>query len=64
MSKIAIVTGANKGIGYYIAQQLAEAGVKTILACRTETLGKEAAAKLKALGLNVEFRQLDVSDNG
>lgn len=63
MSKIAIVTGANKGVGYFIAKQLAETGVKVILACRTETLGKEAEVKLKAEGLDVEYRQLDVSSD-
>ncbi len=63
MSKIAIVTGANKGIGYFISQQIAEAGVKVLLACRTESLGLEAEVKLKALGLDVEYRQLDVSSD-
>lgn len=63
MSKIAIVTGANKGIGYETAKQLAETGIKTILACRTESLGKEAEAKLRSFGLDVTFRQLDMSDD-
>jgi NAD(P)-dependent dehydrogenase (short-subunit alcohol dehydrogenase family) len=63
MSKIAIVTGANKGIGFEVAKQLAETGVKVILACRSESLGKEAVSKLTVLGLDVVFRQLDVSDD-
>lgn len=64
MTKIAIVTGANKGIGFEIAKQIAESGdIKVILGCRTESLGKEAEANLKALDLNVEFRKLDVSSD-
>eukprot|EP01034_Spumella_vulgaris_P030089 gene30089-37249_t len=62
MSKVAIVTGANKGIGFEVAKKIAENGVKTILACRTASLGKEAEQNLKSLGLDVEFRPLDISD--
>jgi carbonyl reductase 1 len=42
--RVALVTGANKGIGFEIAKKLSAAGMITILACRTD--GKEAAATL------------------
>jgi len=37
--------------------------VKTIVACRNEALGKEAAANLKGLGYDAEYRNLDISDD-
>lgn len=61
--EIAVVTGANKGIGYQITSQLASKGFKTILAARNEELGKLAASDLQKEGFDVEFRQLDISDH-
>ncbi|KAH7489186.1 hypothetical protein PRIC1_009907 [Phytophthora ramorum] len=68
--KVAIVTGANSGIGYETALELARTGATVVLACRNETRGKEAEAKLRqALASTVdagvvEFKILDVSDLG
>jgi NAD(P)-dependent dehydrogenase (short-subunit alcohol dehydrogenase family) len=62
MSKIALVTGANKGIGFETVRQLAKAGVHTILASRDSAKGAAAAQKLKAEGLDVEMLALDVND--
>jgi NAD(P)-dependent dehydrogenase (short-subunit alcohol dehydrogenase family) len=59
---IALVTGANKGIGKEIARQLAAKGVFVLLGARNETRGRQAAADLRAAGLTVEFLQLDVTD--
>lgn len=59
--KIALVTGANKGIGFETAQQLAKAGVHVIAAARNAEKGKAAVAKLNAQGLDVTFLQLDVN---
>ncbi len=61
LKTLAVVTGANKGIGFEIAKQIAETGIKTVLACRSEELGREAEIRLEQMGLDVEFRQLDVS---
>jgi len=52
-----------QGIGYEICIKLGAAGVKVILATRNDALGEAAAAKLKALGHNVEYRNLDISDD-
>jgi NAD(P)-dependent dehydrogenase (short-subunit alcohol dehydrogenase family) len=60
--KIALVTGANRGIGFETARQLGRKGIKVLLGARTEKLGKEAAARLKEEGLDVEFLLLDASD--
>ncbi|MEP7341816.1 MAG: SDR family oxidoreductase [Acidobacteriota bacterium] len=60
--KIALVTGANKGIGYETVRQLASQGITVLLAARDEKRGAEAAGKLKAEGLDVQFLQLDVND--
>ncbi|KAK6804506.1 hypothetical protein RDI58_002290 [Solanum bulbocastanum] len=61
----AVVTGANKGIGFEICRQLASHGVLVILGARDEKRGIEALEKLKGFGLaeNVVFHQLDVVDN-
>lgn len=49
MSKhpLAVVTGANQGIGYHIAEQLAFAGVQVVMACRDTTKGDAALGQLK-----------------
>lgn len=60
--KIALITGANKGIGFETARQLAKQNIKVLLGARDEQRGKEAEAKLKNEGLNVEFVLLDVND--
>ena len=61
-NKIAVVTGANRGLGFEICRQLAIKGVRVILSARNETKGKEAAENLKKEGLDVDYHQLDVTD--
>ncbi|XP_059461950.1 salutaridine reductase-like [Corylus avellana] len=61
--RIAVVTGANKGIGFEICKQLASNGVEVILTARDVKRGNEAVEKLKAAGYSdVIFHQLDVGD--
>ncbi|KAJ4977850.1 hypothetical protein NE237_008630 [Protea cynaroides] len=61
--KLAVVTGANKGIGLEICHQLATIGVIVVLTARDEKKGFEAVEKLKGSGLyDVLFHQLDVKD--
>jgi NAD(P)-dependent dehydrogenase (short-subunit alcohol dehydrogenase family) len=63
MTKIALVTGANKGIGFETARQLAKTGgVHVLLAARDRAKGVEAALKLQAEGLDVAALTLDVAD--
>lgn len=59
--KIALVTGANKGIGREISRQLASQGVRVLMAARDAERGEKAVADLRAQGLPVEFVQLEVT---
>lgn len=60
--KIALVTGATRGIGLETVRQLAQAGVHTLLAGRKRDVAVAQALKLQAEGLPVEAIQLDVVD--
>src|SRR5947209_6413199 len=60
--KVALVTGANKGIGFEIARQLGRHGFAVVLAARDERKINEAAAKLKGEGLDTQAVVLDVTD--
>ena len=61
--KTALVTGANKGIGYEIVKQLAQKGFYVYLGCRIHQNGLSAVEKLKNEGIeNIEAVQLDVTD--
>ena len=59
--KIALVTGANRGIGLETARQLGQQGVTVVVAARTLKSAEETAAKLKKDGIEVIPVQLDVT---
>ncbi|WVZ74679.1 hypothetical protein U9M48_022838 [Paspalum notatum var. saurae] len=59
---VAVVTGANRGIGHALAARLAEQGLRVVLTARDEARGEAAAAALRATGGDVRFRRLDVAD--
>lgn len=61
--KIALVTGATRGIGTETVRQLAEAGVRTLLAGRRLETAQAVATALADSGLPVEAIQLDVTDS-
>lgn len=59
--KVAVVTGANRGLGFEACRQLAKKGIQVILTSRDEAKGKAAAEKLQAQGLDVVSYPLDVT---
>ena len=60
--KVAIVTGAGRGIGFAYAQAFAEAGLKVVLSDILGDEGEEAAAGLREAGHEAVFIRADVSD--
>jgi NAD(P)-dependent dehydrogenase (short-subunit alcohol dehydrogenase family) len=61
-NRVALVTGANRGIGYAIARGLAERGMTTVLAVREPDKGAAACSNLQGQGLDAHFELLDVTD--
>ena len=61
MQRIAVVTGANKGIGYEIAKQLLTTCTVVVLACRNKELGEAAVKQLASP--KARFMQCDISDS-
>jgi NAD(P)-dependent dehydrogenase (short-subunit alcohol dehydrogenase family) len=59
--KIALITGANKGIGYELARQFGKEGVTVLVGARNAQLGNAAVTKLKAEGSDAYFIELDVT---
>lgn len=62
MNKIALVTGAYKGLGYAWSQELGRRGYTVILSARKAEQAGAAAAKLQAEGLDVHPQVMDVTD--
>lgn len=61
-NKIALVTGANKGIGFETARRLGNQGFTILVGARNKDRGKEAEAKLRSESVNAHFLELDVSN--
>ena len=61
--KIALVTGANKGIGREVAGQLAVKGFHVFIGARNRSAGRKAADEIAKKGGKATFLEIDVSDN-
>ncbi|XP_050142006.1 (+)-neomenthol dehydrogenase-like isoform X3 [Malus sylvestris] len=63
--RYAVVTGANKGVGFGTVKQLVSNGIMVVLTARDEKRGLEALEKLKEFGVSdrVVFHQLDVTNS-
>lgn len=59
--KIALITGANRGIGFETAKQLGEQGVTVILTARNLDVANDSANKLKQLGIDAYGAKLEVT---
>src|SRR5437868_4538299 len=59
--KTALVTGGSRGLGLQMAQALGEAGAKVMLSSRKAEDLSEAAAELKAAGIDVDWIAADCS---
>jgi NAD(P)-dependent dehydrogenase (short-subunit alcohol dehydrogenase family) len=63
VTRTALVTGGNRGIGLEACRQLARAGMNVVLAPRDPQRGEEATQKLRGEGLDVMVERLDVADS-
>jgi len=62
IKRVALVTGANRGIGFEIARQLAIKKMTVLIGARHDEGGMDAQKKLAAQGLDVHFTRIDVTD--
>jgi NAD(P)-dependent dehydrogenase (short-subunit alcohol dehydrogenase family) len=61
-TKVALITGANKGIGFETARQLAALGMTVLVGARDDARGQEAQRRLRQDGADASFVELDVTD--
>jgi NAD(P)-dependent dehydrogenase (short-subunit alcohol dehydrogenase family) len=59
--KIAVVTGANRGLGFETCRQLARHGLRVVLTSRDPAKGQAAAETLRKEGLDVHHQPMDVT---
>jgi NAD(P)-dependent dehydrogenase (short-subunit alcohol dehydrogenase family) len=59
-SRVALITGANKGIGFEIAGQLGKSGYTVVLAAHNPELGRKAVVTLSQENIDARFVELDV----
>ena len=60
--KVALITGANRGIGFETARQLGQKGVTVLVGARTLKAAEQTASKLKAEGIEAVPLKLDVTE--
>src|SRR5690242_6004872 len=61
---LALVTGANRGIGFEVARELGRDGMRVLLAARDRAKGDAAATTLAGEGVDITPVELDVADPG
>ena len=61
MPKIALITGANRGLGFETARQLGRRGITTIVGARDAAKGEQAAERLREEGIDAHAVELDVT---
>ena len=62
--RVALITGANRGLGREIARQLASQRIHVVLTARDESLARQAADELRGQGLSASGARIDVTDPG
>jgi NAD(P)-dependent dehydrogenase (short-subunit alcohol dehydrogenase family) len=60
--QVALITGANKGIGFEVARQIGRSGVTVLVGARDKHAGEKAAATLTAEGVAAHFVAIDITD--
>src|ERR1700722_991629 len=62
--RLAVVTGANSGLGLVTARELSRAGAKVVIACRNVDKGSEALASIRAAvpSADASVAELDLAD--
>ena len=60
--RVAVVTGANRGIGFEVSRQLARHGMRVLLACRDAAKGEAAAERIRYENGDAQVVVLDVTD--
>ncbi len=63
MTRVALISGANRGIGFEIARQLARKGVAVVIGSRDLDKGRAAAQLIVDEGFTAEAVQLEITDN-
>ena len=61
-TRVAVVTGANRGMGLEACQQLAQLGYHVVLTSRDQRRGEQATQSLVRQGLSVTYHALEVTD--
>jgi len=58
----AFITGANKGIGRAIAENLGARGYQVLIGARDDSRGRQAVEEMRAIGLDAQFVRIDMAD--